>query len=203
MSALVRRVLQNIFIVPLVRLIARPFVVKGTAPVERPVIFAANHTGHADVPVVLAALPACARGRVRSAAAADYFYAGHPLSGWLATVVVGAFPFPRERGSTLGLERAARLLARGQLVLVFPEGTRSRNGAINQFKLGAARLALQTGIPLVPVHLTGTREILPPGSWRPRHHGVRVVFGTPLVPEPGETAPELTERLRAAVISLG
>lgn len=198
-----RRVLQTSFIVPVVRLIARPLVVNGSAPIDQPVIFAANHAGHADVPILLAALPGCARGRVRSAAAADYFYAGHPLLGWLATAAVGAFPFPRERGSTLGLERAARLLARGQLVLLFPEGTRSRDGEIGRFKLGAARLALETGVPLIPVHLAGTRDILPPGNWRPRRHGVRVVFGTPLVPETGETAPALTERLRAAVVALG
>ena len=97
-------------------------------------MFVANHESHADTAVVLAALPREVRSRSAPAAAEDYFFSSR-VRGVMAALAMGAFPFPRH--GSAGLERAERLLAEGWNVLLFPEGTRSRDGRMGRFRPGA------------------------------------------------------------------
>lgn len=184
--------LQRRLLVPAVRLICRPLRVEGVeqlADLAGACLFVANHSSHLDAPAVLAALPPAVRARTVVAAAEDYFYRDR-LRGLATSLLVGAFPFPRRSGRGVGLERAAELLGAGWNVLLFPEGTRSLDGRIGPFKSGAARLLLATGVPVVPIGLVGTGDVLPKRALVPRRGPVVVRFGAPSRP-PSTVSPRL------------
>lgn len=162
--------------------------------VRGPVILVANHRSHIDTPVILAALPRRMRKRTAVAAAADYFYRNR-FVGALVSLLFNTVPMDR-RGGGLD-ERAAghldRLLDRGWNLLVYPEGTRTRNSGPPRVRRGAAVLAARHSMPIVPIRVTGTREAMPPGHfWPSRKHGVfvsrrypvSISFGDPI--QPGE-----------------
>ncbi|MGH2897223.1 MAG: 1-acyl-sn-glycerol-3-phosphate acyltransferase, partial [Solirubrobacteraceae bacterium] len=111
---------------------------------------------------------------------------------------LGAFPVDRGQGDRDAMDAARRILERGDVVVIFPEGTRNRPGALGAPKRGVGRLALQTGAPVVPVALIGTEAIR--RGWRIRPHKVRIRAGRPLrfphVDEPSATlARAVTERI--------
>jgi 1-acyl-sn-glycerol-3-phosphate acyltransferase len=146
-----------------------------------PCVIVANHSSHADTAALIAALPA--RRCPAVAAAADYWFRGGPRSR-VCRALCGAFPVRRSGGGSADLAAAACLLSAGRDVIVYPEGTRSRDGAIGEFHRGAARLAAAAGVPLVPAGISGTSALLPPGRGRAatrlRRATVSVTFGTPL-----------------------
>ncbi|SRR5579883_885307 len=142
-----------------------------------PYIFTANHTSHLDTPLLLAALPLRLRLRLRAAAAADYFF----TSWWkvpFVKLLFNAFPFER-RGSA-GLSRAQQLLKEGYSVLIFPEGTRSKDGKLQPFKDGIGRLVLATHVSVVPVWIEGAYAAMPKGTRLVHPYRVWIRFGTPL-----------------------
>lgn len=118
------------------------------------------------------------RRRVRFMAKKELW--GNKLLGWLVEKV-GAFPVDRSAGSG-AVKAALAVLAAGEPVVVFPEGTRRRGPRITDLHEGAAYLAVKTGVPLVPVGIGGSEAILPSGASIPRFEKVRVVVGEPLVP---------------------
>jgi 1-acyl-sn-glycerol-3-phosphate acyltransferase len=200
-ARVVRRLLQATLLVPLVRVLCRPFRVENARRLARepgPVVFIANHASHADTPAILAALPRRVRLRTAPAAAEDYFFRGR-VRGALAAIGIGAFPFPR-RGSA-GLDRAEQLLAHGWNVLLFPEGTRSADGRMREFKPGAAVLALR-GATIVPVGLAGTAEVMPKNARFPRRAPVSIVFGEPVCVESALPAPIVAVRMERRVSRL-
>ncbi|MGP3971000.1 1-acyl-sn-glycerol-3-phosphate acyltransferase [Streptomyces sp. 6N223] len=151
--------------------------VEGPVP-GGPCVVVANHASHADTAALLAALPA--RRRPLVAAAADYWF-GRPLRAAVCRGLAAGFPV--RRGSEGGrgftdLAAAARLLAAGHTVVVFPEGTRSRDGTVGRFRSGATRLAELADVPLVPAGLVGTDRLLP-AHGRLRRAAVTVRFGEP------------------------
>lgn len=153
-----------------------------------PCVIVANHRSHADTAALIAALPA--RRRPAVAAAADYWFRGGLRPG-ICLVLCAAFPVRRTGGGSADLAAAARLLATGRDVIVFPEGTRSRDGHTGDFHRGAARLAAAAGVPIVPAGISGTGTLLPPdgAARRPRRTAVIVRIGAPFC------VMELTERL--------
>ena len=142
-----------------------------------PYIFAANHTSHLDTPLLLAALPLRLRLRLRAAAAADYFFTSW-WKGALVKMLFNAFSF--ERRSFVGLHCARRLLKDGYSVLLFPEGTRSKDGQLQPFKCGIGRLALLTQVCVVPVWIEGAHAAMPKGARLAHRHQVEIRFGAPL-----------------------
>jgi 1-acyl-sn-glycerol-3-phosphate acyltransferase len=171
-----------------------------------PCVIVANHRSHADTAALLAAVPA--RRQPAVAAAADYWFRGG-VRPRICRVLCAAFPVRRSGGGSADLTAAARLLAAGRDVIVFPEGTRSRDGWIGDFHRGAARLASAAGVPLVPVGLSGTRTLLPPGgsARRPRRAEVIVRFGVPVsIPElagtGGDAVTDASAQARAQVAAL-
>jgi len=140
----------------------------------------ANHSSHADTAALLAALPA--RRRPVVAAAVDYWF----VSWWRRAIVgslVAALPVDRgHRGAFAALHAAATpALAGGGIVILFPEGTRSANGTVAEFRSGAVRLARAAQVPIVPVTLVGTRRLLPKHG-RLSLHAVEVRIGAALMP---------------------
>lgn len=144
-----------------------------------PCVIVANHSSHADTAALIAALPA--RRSPAVAAAADYWFR-NGLRSRICQALCGAFPVRRAGGGSADLAAAACLLAAGRDVIIYPEGTRSRDGTIGEFHRGAARLAAAVGVPMVPAGIRGTRALLPAGGSATRFHRatVTVSFGVPL-----------------------
>lgn len=171
--------------------------------IDAPVLFVANHQSHMDTPMILRTLPARWRQRTAVAAAADYFYKSRSTAH-LVSLMFNTVPMARQGG---GMEADAtrhvdRLLAERWSLLIYAEGTRSRDGRMGRLRSGVAVLALEHGLPIVPIHVTGTRDAMPPGlNWpklRPfrRRHRVTVAYGAPIIPREGEHRTELMERVR-------
>lgn len=154
-------------------------------------VVVANHSSHADAPALLAALPAGHRPTV--AAAADYWFRAGRRARVCRALVAG-FPVRRSGGGCADLMTAVPALREGRAVVVFAEGTRSRDGEVAAFHSGALRLAAAAGVPVVPVGIAGTRDVLPPHG-RVRFRPVAVRVGAPLVSPTAESA-------RAAVVAL-
>jgi len=168
-------------------------------------IVVANHSSHFDAPLVLGALPQRLSRRIATAAAADNFF--RQWYKQLPTrLLFNIFPVDRQRGQ--GDEKyrglANELLARDVPLLIMPEGTRSRSGKIGEFKVGAAKLACQFQIPILPVALIGTFIAWPPQEkiWKSGRPPVDIIFGEPMMPGKSETAEEFNKRLRDAIIEL-
>jgi 1-acyl-sn-glycerol-3-phosphate acyltransferase len=171
-----------------------------------PVIFVANHSSHLDTPTILRALPRRWRNRTAVAAAADYFY----KQRWKANGVALMFntvPLGRNGGglSSGATDHVDKLIDKGWNLLMFPEGTRSRDGEIGKVRSGAAVIAAQHGIPIVPIHVRGTHDAMPPGQNWPkrkpgrfvsRRHKIEVRFGEPITPESEEARREVMDEIR-------
>jgi len=193
---LVRRLSQAFWILPLARAFAWARIEgrEHLRDLDGPVIFAANHQSHMDVPVILAALPARIRARVAPAMAKEFFKAhffpeGHTWKQWftntvnyyLAAFYFNAFPLPqREAGARQTLTYAGELVGGGWSILIFPEGERSATGDIKTFRGGIGMMASRLDVPVVPVRLDGVDRVLHM-KWKMAKPGhVRVAFGTPM-----------------------
>jgi 1-acyl-sn-glycerol-3-phosphate acyltransferase len=194
MYTLVESIVRPIFtLVYRVRITGREHV-----PVTGGCILAANHVSVMDGFFLGIAVTR----QVRFMAKAELFRV--PI---VKQVLAGAGAFPVERGADAGraVAAAVQLLEQGAVVGVFPEGT-SLPGRKGGYKRGAARLALATGAPLVPVALVGTEFTLEPTTHRIRLPRVHIVIGEPLVvprQEPtAEAATALTHRLEEAIATL-
>ncbi|MFL6182801.1 MAG: lysophospholipid acyltransferase family protein [Actinomycetes bacterium] len=148
----------------------------GPAPTGGCVVVA-NHSSHADTAALLASLPA--EGRPVFIAAADYWGAS-PVRRWACRALGGGYEVRRGGGGSVDLEPLVDELRAGRTVVMFPEGTRSRDGSLHEFHSGAFRLAERAGVPVVPVGLRGTSDLLPVHG-NLRRAAVRVRFGEPLI----------------------
>jgi len=165
-------------------------------------VVVANHSSHLDAPLIMGALPPKRARYLAAGAAADYFF-----DVWWRRGLTALFfnSFPVDRSNTHpGRVSPRALLERGVPLLVFPEGTRSKDGSIGRFKPGAASLAIATRSPVVPVALIGAYQAHPRGSRWPKRGRlpVAVVFGEPIAPREGEPAHELIGRVRDEVVRL-
>lgn len=166
-----------------------------------PVVFVANHASHLDTPLLLLSLPEAWRRRTAVAAAADYFFD----TWWRAVgsaLVFNTFPIERRSGSLA--RTPAQVLAAGWSVVVFPEGTRSKDGWLGTVRLGAAYLAADAGVPVVPVAIRGTFAAMPRGrGWpAPGRPPVRVRFGPAIAPAAGQSPRELGQQISAGLARL-
>jgi 1-acyl-sn-glycerol-3-phosphate acyltransferase len=190
---------------PLMKLYTRR-TVRGREHLEgldAPVVFVANHSSHMDTPAILRALPGRWRRRTAVAAAADYFYVKRRL-GWTVSLFFGTVPVARDgRGldhdSTAHIEQ---LFQQGWSLVMYAEGTRSRDGSVGKLRSGSAVLAAQHGLSLVPIHVSGSHEVMPVGRYWPRfqpgrkRYPVEISFGPPIRPTDAEHRSEVMERVR-------
>jgi long-chain acyl-CoA synthetase len=158
---------------------------RGNIPANRNFIVVANHSSHLDFSLVGYALGAIGDD-IRVLAAKDYFF-NTPARRFLASNFTSLMPFDRERAQLESLEDALAELAQGRSVLMFPEGTRSADGEIHEFKSGAGFLALRSRCDVLPVLIRGTHDVMGKGSLVPRRHPVEVRIGRAI------TASELRE----------
>ena len=172
---------KYIFMGPVLAMFGRPKV-EGLEHVPRsgPAILASNHLAVADSFY----LPLVVRRRITFLAKAEYF-TGTGIKGWFVRwfySVSGQVPIDRADADAAqaALNTAERLLGEGKLLGMYPEGTRSPDGRLYKGKTGLARLALQTGVPVLPVAMIGTNVVNPPGSKMWRFGRVTVRFGEPM-----------------------
>jgi 1-acyl-sn-glycerol-3-phosphate acyltransferase len=161
-------------------------------------VFLSTHQSWMDIPVMLGYLPS----QLRIAAKREVFHI--PFLGWH---MQRSGQIPINRGSTAesidSLRRAARLLGGGVSAFLFPEGTRTRDGSLQSLKKGGFRLAMESGLPLVPVTIVGTRRAMPRGSMVLRAGPVEMHIDPP-IPTAGRTEgdlPALMQQVREAMES--
>ncbi|HUR87049.1 MAG TPA: 1-acyl-sn-glycerol-3-phosphate acyltransferase [Solirubrobacteraceae bacterium] len=152
-------------------------------PTSGPLIIASNHRSFMD-PFVIGMM---LRRPTYFVAKTELFH--KRFVAWFLSSL-GAFPVERGRGDSDAMTTAREILERGDVVVIFPEGTRTRPGALGEPKRGVGRLALETGAPVVPIALIGTEAVR--RGWRIRPHKVRIRAGRPLrFPHVEEPSPQL------------
>jgi 1-acyl-sn-glycerol-3-phosphate acyltransferase len=195
---------------PVARVVWRP-TVEGVehVPMTGPVLIASNHLSFADSVVI----PIVAPRKVVFLAKAEYF-TGPGIKGRLSRAWfegLGMVPVDRgdARSAIDSLDIALDVLRRGEAFGIYPEGTRSRDGRLYRGRTGVAQLALTAGVPVVPVGLIGTADLLPVDATWPRRAKVTVRFGEPIdftgrfdgVP-PGRARREATDEIMDAIHAL-
>lgn len=195
----VRKVWETLVHGPLFRLFVR-LEVSGLENVklqQGPVIFVANHLSYLDHSAVMFALPSEIRYRSSTAAWEEFFFGDyHGLDRvWrlfcyeYATVMFNVFPLPQSKGFSGTLEYMGRLVDGGFNILIFPEGGHSRDGKMQPFQMGLGIMARELNIPIIPIKINGTDQILPHEVTFPKQGRVKVTFGEPLrfrMEEPAE-----------------
>jgi len=166
---------------------------------SRPHLFAINHQSIIDIPVIFSVLPVNLRFVVKEELRRV------PFLGWYIAAMGMVFVDRRERLRSLTrVRQMSELITSGGSVVYFPEGQRSRDGRIRAFKTGAFLPAIEAGVPVVPVAVAGTGEVLPPGGFRVRPGTIRVSIGRPIETRDlrKEDRREFANEVRARVTAL-
>ena len=143
-------------------------------PQEGPLLVCGNHISTLDPPLVPAFLP---RNDSWSMAKAEYFEKSR-LQTWIFTAF-HAFPVTRHSADRAAIRRASAILREGHVLVLYPEGTRITSGGLHRPEPGAGFIAMLTGAPVLPVAVTGSREVLGKGFKLPRRAPLRLEFGKP------------------------
>ena len=147
-------------------------------PNDQSFVLVANHSSHLDTLCLLAALPLRRLHRAFPVAAEDYFFHGLPRS-WFAAVVMNAMPFARQIRVRESLSICGQLLAQpGNVLIIFPEGTRSKTGKTQPFKSGIGALLAGRDVSVLPCYVQGAFRAWPKGRRLPRPGKVRLIVGT-------------------------
>jgi long-chain acyl-CoA synthetase len=199
---------------PLIWLLAAPRVVReSTALPLAPVLVIANHVTAYDGALILYALPGKLRRRVAIAMSGEMLLDLRrrrnqqstldkllaPAAYWLVTALFNVFPLPRLRGFRKSFAHAGEAMDRGYSVLIFPEGTRSPNGALHPFRPGIGLLAQQSRVPVVPIALIGLGEMRMKKTRWFRSGQLEVHVGQAINIEEGAEPEQLTARLEESV----
>lgn len=211
-ARLARDVIQSYFFCPYVRFLTT-LDVRGVEHVvgEGPFIFVANHASHADTIIVLSALPPKVRRRTVVAAAMDSFFMNRQQA-FRTVLIFNAIPVDRQRVNRRSAQQALELVQDHWNLLIYPEGGRTPDGRLQEFKGGAAYLAERSRATVVPTYvhesglLKGRKYAKAPqyvDSPNQRRHHVVVAFGTALRCADDENMRSFGARIERAVATLG
>jgi 1-acyl-sn-glycerol-3-phosphate acyltransferase len=159
-------------------------------------IFMSNHVSNLDAPAVVPALP----GRTSLLVKKELFRV--PILGW-AMRMASLIPVDRsDRESAIAsIGRAAEVMKAGLYMTIFPEGTRSADGRLLPFKKGPFHLAIDSGVPIVPVTVLDTQNMMPKGGIRIHPGTARVIFHEPIDPSRFQERDALMEAVRTSIAS--
>jgi len=191
-------------------LVARPLVLvvlglnvrnSKRLPINGPAIVVANHNSHLDTFVLMSLFPLRLLAKLRPVAAADYFLK-NKLLAWFTLNIVNMIPIERRVGRDADpLQDCVKSLEAGDILLVFPEGTRGETESLAKFKGGVARLKEQfPDVPVIPIYMRGLGRVMPKGEIALVPVVVDVFVGTP-VPWSGNR-PAFTQAMEQAVVAL-
>jgi 1-acyl-sn-glycerol-3-phosphate acyltransferase len=199
----IRFLIQRGLMMPFTEVMTHPKVEgsEWVTDLERPALLVSNHVSHADTPLLLHALSDRVRERTAVAAAADYFYK-RPWLGRVVSLWLNTFPFARTGGAQEVLHSSSELLRSGWNLLVYPEGTRSPDGRLGDFKPGIGHLAKETRAPVIPMHVRGSHRVMPKGQKLPLPAPVTIRIGRPLEPGKDEPSRDFAARVEGAVREL-
>jgi 1-acyl-sn-glycerol-3-phosphate acyltransferase len=195
--------LKHLVVGPIVTLLFRPKVTgRHHVPSRGPVLFVSNHPSFIDPVFLAVVLP-----QPISFLAKSEYFTGRGVRGFLVRrffLAIRQLPIYRTGGaaSANSLDAGRDHLSAGGQLGIYPEGTRSPDGRIHRGHTGAARLILGTTIPVIPVAMLGTENVMPLGSRFPRIAPVHVVFGAPLDLSAFDDVAETPAGLRAATDSI-
>jgi long-chain acyl-CoA synthetase len=186
--------------------------VSGVERLERldgPVVFIANHLSYFDQPSIMFAMPRDVRYRTATAAWAEFFFGDYHgmkrlwkrLTYEYGTVFLNLFPLPQSGGFSDSMRFMGKLADNGLHTLIFPEGAHSLDGKMHDFQMGLGIIVKELGVPVVPIKIEGTREVLTPGRAIPRRGEIRITFGKPIRFRYEEPA-EIIAKARRAVEEL-
>lgn len=166
---------------------------------DQPYVFMANHASSIDIWALFLAIPRPVRMIAKKQLARI------PLFGWV--MWAGRFIFIDRQNATAArrsIQDAGNRIRGGCSVLIFPEGTRTRDGQLGEFKKGGFHLAMEAGVPIVPIALQGTRALMPRGSLRVKSGSIKAIIGAP-IPTKGLTVadrPALVEQVRNSIAAM-
>jgi 1-acyl-sn-glycerol-3-phosphate acyltransferase len=175
-------------------------------PPAPPFIMISNHSSHLDTLSLAAPLPAVLRDRIFPIAAGDTFFET-PARAAMAALLINALPMWRRRAGRHALDDLReRLIGEPCAYILFPEGTRTRDGSLGRFKPGIGMMVAESAVPVVPCFLEGAYAALPPKKRVPRPRKLRLRIGEPLVFEEATNDragwEAISARCREAVLAL-
>lgn len=207
----IREILQHIFFFRLLRYFCDIKVVgkQNLTDLNQPVIFIANHTSHYDGPAVIYALPEAIRKNLGLAAWAEYFFKEKNIFLRIRRRVLyyffvlgyNIYPFPQTRGFRKSLRHTGYLIDKGNNILIFPEGERSRTGKPLPFRQGIGLITKEVQRPIVPIKIKGAFELWPRSRIFPKKGTIKIIIGKP-ISFTKESAVEITNIAYQAVKKL-
>ncbi len=161
-------------------------------------VYMSNHRSNSDIPILMSATP------VRISFVSKASLKHIPFLGWSMRIVDMVFiDRSRPERAIQSLKDAASQIRTGTNIIIFPEGTRSRDGKnMGPFKKGGFHLAMEAGVPIQPVIVVGSEKVMPRGSAKIFGRPAKVFFGEPILPRPEEPVEELMSRVRGEMQAL-
>ncbi|MEK6868695.1 MAG: lysophospholipid acyltransferase family protein [Nanoarchaeota archaeon] len=173
--------ISKILLVPIFKLWIGDVKGLENIPIGRPFILAPNHASYMEHMLISSIIVPKLGKKLYFIAKKEHFE-GISQKSWhrVWTRYVGYIPIDRSKGGEKALKKAVSYLERGEVIVVYPEGTRTLTGKIQEGKTGVARLALWAKVPVVPLGIRGTFEILPKGKIIPKLRKAAFKFGKPM-----------------------
>jgi len=166
-------------------------------PATGGVLFVANHQSNFDIPILIGHIP-----RDKGFIAKQELLKVRPFGRWMKYIGCVFINRSDPRQSVQAISDAAQSLTEGHSLVIFPEGTRSADGSIGPFKAGSLKLALMSGVPIVPISISGSKDIMPKGSSVIRSAKVNVVVSPSLSANElnGMTSNEIAKKVRDIIV---